>query len=111
MAVIGYMRMNRRRALRRERVFRDMTNPIDAFDDLELFTKFRFRRDDIISLTDSIEHAIKHPNRRGALTASSASVVLLCVKLPNRAIKMAAIAFMPVIRDSTTCVGDEKLCV
>eukprot|EP00745_Piridium_sociabile_P029425 TRINITY_DN480_c0_g1_i6.p2 TRINITY_DN480_c0_g1~~TRINITY_DN480_c0_g1_i6.p2 ORF type:complete len:103 (-),score=5.00 TRINITY_DN480_c0_g1_i6:435-743(-) len=57
----------RRRALGRERVFRNRSNPIDAFDDVELFTKFRFRRAHIISLTDSIQHVIEHPYRLGTL--------------------------------------------
>lgn len=54
--------------MRRNRIFRDRSNPFDKFDDVELFRKFRFRRMDIIAITDSIQDELAHPNRRGALT-------------------------------------------
>lgn len=68
MAAIFYRRYRARRNLRRNRIFRDRSNPFDKFDDVELFRKFRFRRMDIIAITDSIQDELAHPNRRGALT-------------------------------------------
>jgi hypothetical protein len=42
-----------RRALRRERVFRDRTKPLDIYDDFELIDKYRFDRQSISLLTRS----------------------------------------------------------
>ena len=41
-----------RRLLRRNRIFRDRTNPLHKFNDLELFWQFRFRRADILHWND-----------------------------------------------------------
>ena len=43
-----------RRALRRERVFRDRTKPLDIYDDFELIDKYRFDRQSIM-LQDDLE--------------------------------------------------------
>ena len=43
-----------RRALRRERVFRDRTNPLDIFDDVDLHKRYRFTRDGILFLIDNL---------------------------------------------------------
>ena len=61
--VYGY----RRRQIRRNRIFRDRTNPFDEFDDVELYKKFRFRREDIITITAEIADDIEHVNRQGSL--------------------------------------------
>jgi hypothetical protein len=36
-----YRMLEVRRAMRRERIFRDRTNPLEIYDDLELFERFR----------------------------------------------------------------------
>lgn len=56
-----------RRALRRERVFRDHTNPLEVFDEEEIVAKFRFDRRNILKLTEEISEVIQHPKRRGSL--------------------------------------------
>ena len=53
--------------LRRNRVFRDRLHPLDRYDDIELFGKFRFRRQNILELTDKLKELIELPNRKGAL--------------------------------------------
>jgi hypothetical protein len=40
-----------RRAMRRERIFRDRTNPLEIYDDLELLEGFRFDRRTILQIT------------------------------------------------------------
>ena len=40
--------------LRRERIFRDRTNPIEIYDDVELYSKFRFTRMHILGIVDEI---------------------------------------------------------
>ena len=43
-----------RRALRRERVFRDRTKPLDIYDDFELIDKYRFDRQYIMMICDML---------------------------------------------------------
>lgn len=58
-----------RRNLRRDRIFRDRTNPFDVYDDVDLYSRFRFRRADILDLCNVIEDDIDHPfQRKGSLT-------------------------------------------
>ena len=45
----------RRRALRRERVFRDRTKPLDIYDDFELIDKYRFDRQSIMMICDMLQ--------------------------------------------------------
>ena len=42
MAAVVVWRRQHRRNLRLNRVFRDRKNPLDMYDDLELYDKFRF---------------------------------------------------------------------
>ena len=43
------------------------TNPLDKFNDLEPFWKFRFRRADILQMTNELKEDLQHLNRKGAL--------------------------------------------
>ena len=67
MAALILRRHRQKRQIRRNRIFRDRTNPLDVYDDVELFTKFRFRRADILEITHELKKHIQHPNRTGAL--------------------------------------------
>ena len=51
MACLIY-RLYNERALRRERVVRDRTNPLDMYNDEELIQRFCFSRVEIFSLVD-----------------------------------------------------------
>ena len=44
-----------RRALRRERVFRDRTKPLDIYDDFKLIDKYRFARQSIMMICDMLQ--------------------------------------------------------
>jgi hypothetical protein len=44
-----------RRALRRERVFRDRPKPLDIYDDFELIDKYRFDRQSIMMICDMLQ--------------------------------------------------------
>ena len=67
-----------RRALRRERLFRDRANPLEVYDDVELYERYRFRRGQLVDLVGLVDAQIKHPtNRNGALT----SVQQVCLAL------------------------------
>ena len=54
--------------LRMNRIFRDRSHPFEAFNDEKLFRKFRFRRQDIIAITDDIERDINIASRSGSLS-------------------------------------------
>lgn len=75
MADVVVLRQLRRRRLRRlqlpfdRRIFRDHQNPLEVFDDDQVYRKFRFRREDILHITNEIEHHIDFPlPRKGSLT-------------------------------------------
>ena len=53
--------------LKKRRIFRDRTNPLDVYDDVEMLTKFCFRPTDILEITQELKGHIQHPNRTGAL--------------------------------------------
>ena len=67
MAALILLRYRQRRLLRRNRIFRDRTNPLHKFNDLELFWQFRFRRADILQMTNGLKEELEHLNRKGAL--------------------------------------------
>lgn len=46
--------MESRHTIRRERVFRDRTNPLDSLDDLQLYSQYRFRRNELLEMVQEI---------------------------------------------------------
>ena len=67
MAALILLSYRQRRLLRRNRIFRDRTNPLDKSDDSELFRKFTFRRVNILQMTDKLKDQLEHSNRKGGL--------------------------------------------
>ena len=53
-----------RRQLRRNHVFRDKLNPLDVYDDIELFERFRFGRIDILRIVEEIRADLTFSNLR-----------------------------------------------
>ena len=69
-----------RRLFRRERVFRHQTNPLDAYNDDQLLERYRFRRDDILWLTDEFGEALEFAQlRKGGLAPAMQIMVALRV--------------------------------
>lgn len=60
-AAVGFH--NNRRNLRRNRVFRDRTNPLDNYDCVDLYKRYRFRRQDILDIVDEVSGDIEVANR------------------------------------------------
>ena len=57
-------------ALRRERVFRDRCNPLDLYDNHEMFKKYRFTREGIMYIIDMFSNELEHPTKQSrALSA------------------------------------------
>ena len=61
MAAVVVWRSQHRRNLRRNRVFRDRKNPLDMYDDVELYDKIRFRRLDILAIVDELLNDFRLP--------------------------------------------------
>ncbi|KAJ8317989.1 hypothetical protein KUTeg_003080 [Tegillarca granosa] len=49
---------------KRERVFRDRTNPLDIYDDVELYDRFRLPRNSLINLINELRGELEHATRR-----------------------------------------------
>ena len=62
MAAVVVWRSQHRRNLRRNRVFRDRKNPLNMYDDAELY-KFRFCRHDILTIVDELLGDLEYPDR------------------------------------------------
>ena len=61
-----------------ERLFRDRINPLEKFDDVELYNKFRFRRIHILAIVDELRGARELPlTRQGTVPP----VLQVCVAL------------------------------
>ncbi|GFS22957.1 hypothetical protein ElyMa_001628100 [Elysia marginata] len=65
-----------RRLIRRERIFRDRQNPLDIFDDVELYEKFRFRRNHILQVSEEVEPYLLQNGLRGGLLPPHLQVCL-----------------------------------
>ena len=49
-----------RRAIRRERVFCDLTNPLDSLDDQQFYSRYQFHRDELLEMVQEIRPQIEH---------------------------------------------------
>lgn len=49
-----------RRALRRERIFRDRSNPLEMYDEVELFERYRFSRQGLTNIFRLIHDEVAH---------------------------------------------------
>lgn len=55
----------------RRRVLRDRIHPFDAFDDFDLYSRYRFSRDKIMRITDMLAPVMEHQTAlKGALPPS-----------------------------------------
>ncbi|CAC5397207.1 HARBI1 [Mytilus coruscus] len=64
MAALVIFNVINRRALRRDRVFRDRTDDLDFFNDDQLIARYRFPMQSILDLTDTLRDAIERPSNR-----------------------------------------------
>ena len=56
-----YRMLEVRRAMRRERICRDRTNPLEIYNDLELIERFRFNRRTILQITQLLQDDLESP--------------------------------------------------
>ena len=57
--VFLFQMLDAQRAVRKARVFRDRTNPLDFLDDHELYTRYRFRRNELLEMVNEIKPQIE----------------------------------------------------
>ncbi len=50
-----------RRSVRREQIFRDRRNPLDVYDDVDEYERFRFRRLELLQLCDELSEVHCRP--------------------------------------------------
>ena len=63
-------------AIRRERVFRDRLNPLDIFDDTELYSRFRFDREGIMMIIDLLDAELSHLTQQNHALPTSLQVFI-----------------------------------
>ena len=56
-----------RRALRRDRIIRDRLNPLEKYNEEEIYRKYRFPRHEILRLTDLIANDLNKTNKNHAV--------------------------------------------
>ena len=102
-----------RRALRRERVFRDRTNPLDIYNDRELHKRYRFTRDGCMRTFDLPRIDLETPTRRnhaapgtlrvfialsfygqGALFSNTATIHEVSIPTASRVIRRVTLALI-----------------
>ena len=64
------------RARRRERIFRDRTNPLDLWTDEEMHAKYRFSRLSCLQIIDLLHDQLQHPTRRNHAIPPSLQVFI-----------------------------------
>ncbi|KAK3751448.1 hypothetical protein RRG08_051173 [Elysia crispata] len=73
MAVLRHRRLQ---ILPRPRLFRERQNPLELFDDLELYTKFRFTREGIFQLCEELNEFLQNTGGNGGSLSVSIQVCL-----------------------------------
>ena len=69
------------RQLRCERIFRDRTNPLDIYNDVEVIRRYRFPRDTILELVDRVAPMVEHPTGRSKAIPACIQVYLFLYNL------------------------------
>ena len=69
--------IGQRRNVRRNRIFRDRSHPLDIYDDVDFYQRFRFRRNDFLQLVDEVGDRLEIANRGHTVIPS----LQLCVAL------------------------------
>ena len=72
----GLLERENRRAIRRERVFRDRSNPLDLWTDQQMYSKYRFSRLACLNIIDLLQDQLQHATRRNNALPPSLQVFI-----------------------------------
>ena len=100
-----------RRALRRERVFRDRTNPLDFFDDDQLYFRYRFRRDSILFILDLISHRLQFDSQRNNCLSPLLQFLITLRFLACGSFLLVIGDTVPVVSKATVCRCVRRVCL
>lgn len=78
MNVLRIIEYNRRRALRRERLYRDHSNPLEKYDDSEIKKLFRFERENIHNIVNQLNVSLRRATGR---SCSLPPLLQVCIAL------------------------------
>ena len=76
MALIQFIQNEDQNQRRRPRIFRDRTNPLDVYDDVDILLRFRMTRETIFEVIDLVRADLEHPTERNH--AIPATLQTLC---------------------------------
>ena len=92
-----------RRAMRRERVFRDRENPMDIYTEDQLYVRNRFGRRNILFILNLIDNAIAHVTSR-SFSLPSILQLLICLRF------LGCGSFLTVVGDTMPRVSKSTVC-
>ena len=84
-------------AIRRERIFRDRLNPLDIFDDTELYSRFWFDREGIMMIIDLLDAELSHLTQQNHALPTSLQVFI--------ALRCYASGSFQSVKGDTICVS------
>ena len=64
--------------MRRERICREITNPLEIYDDLELIEWFRFDRRNILQITQLMQDDLESSTSRNTAILPLIKVLIFC---------------------------------
>lgn len=70
------MLLHAQRGLRRERIFRDRSQPLELYDDVDMFKRYRFNRAGVIFLIDRLGRHLEHATRRNHAVPANLQVFI-----------------------------------
>lgn len=90
-------------SIRRERVFRDRSNPFDVYDDLDFWMRYRFSKPSVIRIADLVRTNIQHRTNRSKPFAAEIQVLI--------ALRFYATgSFQRIVGDATSSASSSSVC-
>ena len=100
-----------RRALRRERIFRDRENHLEFYNEDELYTRYRFGRRNILFIFGLLKNEITHPTKR-SLALPPLLQLLICLRFLGCGSFLTVVGdTMPRVSNATVCRCVRRVCV
>ena len=98
------------RAYRRERLFRDRQNPLDVYDDVELYERFRFRRYNLLAIIDELRDDLEYTSQRNRALSTELQTLITLRFLASGCFQNHVSDMIGVNR-STACRAIRRVCL